>query len=403
MTSRVYVRNFDDPRQIEAEMNRIGVDIGGVDVMVPKGRFFTFILRDIDPRAANIIKQEFLSKGGEAALAYHCLSDLDKCSDMLLMATEKQYNIIISKFQKQPFGLKDIAVQLETAMANLDCPRDFSISCGNKIFKIGGHTWIMGVLNVTPDSFSDGGKFSNVEEAVAHGMRMAEEGADIIDIGGESTRPGSASISVDEELGRVIPVIEELVKITEIPISIDTSKPEVAEAGIDAGASMINDITGLADERMMKLAAERDVPVVIMHMSGTPTDMQKDPNYDDVVYDIIDIFMERVARAVEQGVSRNNIIIDPGIGFGKTLDHNLQILKRLSEFKILGLPILVGASRKSFIGKLQGTDEDERLEGSVAAAIISAMNGADIVRVHDVKETKMALLVGDAIGSSGNL
>ncbi len=399
MTSRVYVRNFDNPRQIEAEMKRIGVDVGGLDVMVPKGRFFTFVLRDIDPRAANIIKQEFLSKGGEAALAYHCLSDLGKCSDMLLMATEKQYSFIISKFQKQPFGLKDIAVHIETALANIDCPGGSAISCDDKIFKLEGQTWIMGILNVTPDSFSDGGQFSSIGEAVGCAIRMAEEGADMIDIGGESTRPGSAPITIEEELSRVIPVIEGLVKIINVPISIDTSKPEVAKAALDAGASMINDVTGLADDRMIKLAVERNVPVIIMHMSGTPDNMQDEPIYDDVVFDIIDFFRQRIAKAMDQGISKDNIIIDPGIGFGKTLDHNLLILKRLSEFKMLGLPILVGASRKSFIGKLQGTDEDERLEGSVAAAVISAMNGADIIRVHDVKETKLALLIGDAIDS----
>ena len=229
---------------------------------------------------------------------------------------------------------------------------------------------------------------------------MAETGADIIDVGGESTRPGSAPVSAEEEIERVVPVIKELRSKINIPISIDTSKPEVARAALEAGAGIINDVTGLADDNMARLAAEKGVPVIIMHMQGNPRTMQDEPDYDDVVDDIIDYFKERIAIAEEHGMARPSIIIDPGIGFGKTLEHNLEIIRRLAEFKILGLPIMVGPSRKSFIGKIQGANADGRLEGSLAAAIVSAMKGADIVRVHDVKETRLALQIADAISDT---
>ena len=398
MTARAYLRNFQTKGQIKAEMQRIGVDPEGLDIMAPKGIHHTILLKEVNSRAANIIKQEFLSKDGEAALAYHCLSDLDKCSDMILMATERQYRAIIRKFRKQPFGLAGLAVELELILNNLSISREIEIQCGGKTLNADARTLIMGILNVTPDSFSDG--YSDLEGAVAHGVRMAEEGADIIDVGGESTRPGSTPVSLDEELSRVIPVIESLAKKIDIPISIDTSKPEVARAAIEAGATMINDVTGLSNPDMASLTAEKKVPVIIMHMQGDPGTMQSNPQYDDVVDDIIEFFRNRMIMAEEHGLERNQIIIDPGIGFGKTLEHNLEILRRLGELRVLGLPILVGTSRKSFIGKLQGTEVDERLEGSLAASVISAQKGAHIVRVHDVREIRKALLVSDAIGSN---
>ncbi len=407
MTTRAYLRNFHNKADIKAAMKRVGVDPAGLDIMAPKGIHHTIMLKDVDPRAANIIKQEFLSKGGEASLAYHCLSDMNKCSDILLMATERQYRTIIRKFCKQPFGLAELAIELELILDNLHNFREFNIPCGARTLNIGLRTLIMGILNVTPDSFSDGGRFLNQDKAVARGLEMAREGADIIDIGGESTRPGYAPVSIDEELERVIPVIKTLVENIDIPISIDTSKPGVARAAIEAGASMINDITGLSNPDMVELVAEKKIAVFIMHMQGEPRTMQNDPRYDDVVDDIIEFFRERVALAGEHGIKRERIIIDPGIGFGKTLEHNLEILGRLEEFRVLGLPVMVGASRKSFIGKLQesgaGTEmgmknrADERLEGSLAAAIISAQKGAGIVRVHDVRETRLALLVSDAM------
>jgi dihydropteroate synthase len=259
-------------------------------------------------------------------------------------------------------------------------------------------THIMGVLNITPDSFSDGGKFLKVEDAVRCGIKMAEEGADIIDVGGESTRPGSDPATIEEELSRVIPVIEALSKEINIPVSIDTYKSEVAKKALDAGAEMINDISALRfDPEMKEVAAEYQVPIVLMHIKGTPKNMQKNPYYEDVIKEIIEYLKESIQLAKEAKVQEENIIIDPGIGFGKRLDDNLNILKNLKEFFILNCPILVGPSRKSFIGKVLDLPVEERLEGSLAALAVSIMNGANIIRVHDVKESKRVAGLVDAI------
>lgn len=263
---------------------------------------------------------------------------------------------------------------------------------------IGKRTLIMGILNVTPDSFSDGGLHYNLEDAVAHALKMAEEGADIIDIGGESTRPGSEPVSLKEELRRVIPVIKAIREESDIPISIDTYKAEVAEEALLAGADMVNDISALRfDEEMKDLVAKYQIPVVLMHMQGTPKTMQENPTYTDVVVEISAFFKERIAEACAAGISEDNVIIDPGIGFGKRLEHNLEIIRKLAEFKSLGRPILLGTSRKSFIGQITKAPVAERLEGTIASTIIGIMNGADIVRVHDVRQVKRAVEIADAI------
>lgn len=264
----------------------------------------------------------------------------------------------------------------------------------------------MGILNVTPDSFSDGGLYLKKEEAVAHAKSLAQQGADIIDVGGESTRPGSEPLPQEEELCRVIPVIKGIRKILSIPISIDTYKAKVAREALEVGANMVNDISALRfDDEMKEVVASYGVPVVLMHMQGTPKTMQQNPTYDDVVEDIIKFFQERIEAAVKAGIPEENIIIDPGIGFGKTLKHNLEILSRLEEFRILGRPILLGTSRKSFIGHLLNLPPSKRLEGTIASTVIGIMKGADIVRVHDVAEVKRAVEVADAIKriSSGKL
>lgn len=262
-------------------------------------------------------------------------------------------------------------------------------------------TKIMGILNITPDSFSDGGKFFNTAAAVAQAEQMIADGADIIDIGGESTRPGAKPVSKEDEMARVIPVIDALrknLKNSALVISIDTQKPEVAEAALAHGANMVNDVTGLRDPAMRVAVAKYNVPVVIMHMQGEPRTMQKSPTYDDVVEEIKIFFKQRVAEAEAAGIARANITLDPGIGFGKTVEHNLLILKNLREFVVLGSPVLVGPSRKSFIGAITGgLPVDERLEGTLAAVAAAIMNGAAIVRVHDVKETKRATQIVDAI------
>ena len=254
----------------------------------------------------------------------------------------------------------------------------------------------MGVLNVTPDSFSDGGRFWRAEDAVRQGVRMAEEGADILDVGGESSRPGSDPVSAEEELERVAPVLEALAREVDVRLSIDTYKPSVAEACLGLGATLVNDITGLDDPEMIRVTAEHGAGAVAMHMRGRPKTMQQDVAYDDVVAEVRVFLGERAARAREAGVAE--VIVDPGIGFGKTAAHNFEILRRLDEIASLGFPLLVGPSRKSFLGSLPSAlPASERLEGTLAAVAVSVMNGASIVRVHDVREAKRVVEVVDAI------
>jgi len=256
----------------------------------------------------------------------------------------------------------------------------------------------MGALNVTPDSFSDGGKFFKLEDAIRQGMRMAEEGADIIDVGGESTRPGADPVPIQEELSRVIPVIKSLSKKTDVLISIDTYKAEVARQALDAGVQMINDISALRfDSEMKKIASEYKVPINLMHIKGTPKNMQKDPFYGDVIGEITEYLKQSIKIAQDAGIHKGKIIIDPGIGFGKRLEDNLNILKNLRNLSILECPILIGCSRKSFIGKILDVSVEERLEGSLAALAVAVANGANIVRVHDVKESKRVVSLVDAI------
>ena len=259
---------------------------------------------------------------------------------------------------------------------------------------------VMGILNVTPDSFSDGGQFSDIQPAVQHALAMVDVGAEIIDIGGESTRPGAEPVPLNEELNRVIPIIEAIRKQSSVLISIDTYKADVAEAALNAGADIINDISGLNfDSRMPALAAEKKCPVIVMHINGTPRTMQKNPHYDDVVIEIKVWFKKQIDRLTKQGLQKENIILDPGIGFGKRLDDNYILLKRLIEFNDLGCPILIGPSRKSFIGNLLDVPVDERLEGTLAAVCAGVMNGAKLARVHDVKEAVRALKIIDKIRS----
>ena len=258
-------------------------------------------------------------------------------------------------------------------------------------------TLIMGILNVTPDSFSDGGRFNTLEAAVAHAKQLVTDGADIIDIGGESTRPGSEPLSEKEELSRVLPLITCLENELNVPLSVDTYKPGVAEACLQAGAHLINDITGLTNPRMQQVVATHDVPVVMMHMLGTPKMMQQNPVYQDVIGEIHTFFQHQIKTAKKAGITQ--LIIDPGIGFGKTLHHNLQLLKHLERFTDLGCPLMIGPSRKSFIGTITGLPVNDRLEGTLAAVTIAVQNGANIIRVHDVKQCKRALQVIDAIRS----
>jgi len=262
----------------------------------------------------------------------------------------------------------------------------------------GASCLIMGVLNITPNSFSDGGQFFEPDKAIEHGLQMAADGAAIIDVGGESTRPGSEPVSPEQQIKRVVPVIKALCKEITVPISIDTCNLEVAEAALDAGAAMINDITALSDERMGRLAAKYQVPVVLMHMQGTPQTMQIEPKYDDVVGEVRQFLLDRAEQAEQLGIPKERIFIDPGIGFGKTLEHNLLILRSMHKFVETGYRVLVGTSRKSFIGKLTGRENPaERIFGTAATVALCAAAGVSIIRVHDVAEMADVIKVTRAI------
>ena len=273
------------------------------------------------------------------------------------------------------------------------------LRCGKCAFRFAERTYIMGILNVTPDSFSDGGKFLDHRSALEHARRMAAEGADIIDVGGESTRPEARRVSLEEELKRVIPLIEKIASQIDVPVSIDTTKADVAEEALDAGAVMINDISALRrDAKMAPLAADRGVPVVLMHMRGTPQTMQHKVVYKDLISEVYSFFKERIAYAESVGIDSQKIIIDPGIGFGKSVpDGNLKIIEKLSSFKKLGKPIMVGPSRKAFIGSVLNLGIEEREEGTAAAISLAINNGANIVRVHDVGKMKRVVKMVDAI------
>jgi len=379
------------------EMERIGVHRTGISIMAPKADFRIVKIKGVPVTSANIIKQDMLSAGGEVAVAWGAVNHSIKKTDVLIFGTISQHKSLISKLKRQYPSLKALAAEIEEALKN-DVSIPHPIRIGGRTFYFGKRTYIMGILNVTPDSFSDGGRFIKFEDAVEQGRKMIAEGADIIDIGGESTRPGALPVSAAEEIRRAIPVIKELSKIKRTVISIDTAKSKVAEAAIRAGASLINDVSALNfDRKMPKVAARYKVPIILMHMQGKPRTMQKNPRYDDLMPEIISYLQNSIGLAIKGGVPKENIIVDPGFGFGKSVEHNLEILRRLRELKVLGHPIMIGTSRKSTIGQVLGLPPDERIEGTAATVAVAVMNGANIVRVHDVAQMAKTVKMCDAI------
>ena len=272
--------------------------------------------------------------------------------------------------------------------------------CRDHTFPLGARTLVMGIVNVTPDSFSDGGMLASTEEAVAHGVQLAAEGADILDVGGESTRPGAEAVPLDQELARVVPVVAGLHEAapTHVALSVDTRRPEVARAALDAGADIVNDVTAARDPAMFDAVRDSGAGLVLMHMLGEPKTMQDEPRYDDVVSEVRDFLAGRIGAAVAAGVPRDRLCVDPGLGFGKTLEHNLALLRAIAAFEQLRTPVLVGASRKRFIGELTGVDDPaDRVEGTAGTVAWCAANGVDVVRVHDVRAMARVVRVVDAI------
>ncbi|MDK2977144.1 MAG: dihydropteroate synthase [Candidatus Marinimicrobia bacterium] len=376
-------------------LHRIGVHSAGINIMLPKGQFHAVLIRDLKPVIANILKQECLTLGAECALHEHSITHKVDKTHAIIMATEAQYRRLIDNLKIQPFHLPQIGNELETLLFT---PANTQLYMAHgQSMDLTVKTAVMGILNLTPDSFSDGGLFISRDQALKRAEEMISEGADIIDIGGESTRPGAEAVSEAEELDRVIPVIEALAGTVPC-ISVDTTKAAVAEAALNAGAHIINDIFGFHQSpELAHIAAKHQAGAILMHIKGTPRTMQKNPRYDDLMEDILDWLGKSIQIAEKAGLPKNHLVVDPGIGFGKTLEHNLEILRRLGELSGLKVPILIGASRKSFIGKIDDSHVTNRLGGSLAAAVTSVLNGASIVRVHDVKETVQAIRLVDAI------
>lgn len=315
----------------------------------------------------------------------------------LLCGRRSQFERLVDRARKQP-EQGALAQALTRALEASRPPAPLVL--GGRTLTFGARTHLMGVVNVTPDSFSDGGRYLGAEAAVAHGLRLAEAGADVLDIGGESTRPGSRPVSAEEELARVLPVVEGLRARTDVPLSVDTTKAAVAREVLKAGAVLINDISGLSfDPELPRVIAEAGAACCLMHMQGTPETMQREPHYEDILDEVLSFLEQGVERAVAAGVARERLLVDPGIGFGKTLEHNLFLLNRLEELHVLGLPVLVGTSRKGFLGRLVGgKPPDERLAATLGSVVLAAATGgAQVFRVHDVAEARDALTVVDAV------
>ncbi|MEA3345152.1 MAG: dihydropteroate synthase [Chloroflexota bacterium] len=397
--------------EARAAMAEVGAMEEGIELMAPKGLLRPVKLEGVGFAAAMILKQEMLSLGGDAVLPRGIYFGREEETDLLLVGTLRHYHALVEKLRTQPLpSLQTLAQELMEGLERYDGRSLGEMTIGGRRFAWGKRTYVIGILNITPDSFSGDGLLEEeglVGAALAQAQRFAQEGADILDVGGESTRPGSRPVPAEEEMARVIPVVERLAQEVDLPISIDTYKAQVAEAALDAGASLINDVWGLSmDPEMASLVAERGVPVILMHNRSKPKKAVQEERlgpryvgmeYEDMMSDIIRELRGSISTALEAGIAWERIIVDPGLGFGKTTDQSLEIMDKLSELKVLGRPILVGPSRKSFIGYTLDLPPEERVEGTGAAVALCIANGADIIRVHDVKEMVRVARMTDAI------
>ena len=395
------IRLLHPPTASEAEdlLRGIGVEPYGIASMAPKMRHCNVLVEGLTPKVANIIKQEMLSQGGDAAVARGSVDCSVKRTDVLIMGTVKQLLRFADKLALQPFGLKEVSSDLRELLAHAG-RREYVLKTPRREIRLTGRTLVMGVINMTPDSFSDGGLIADARQGLRQAVRLIGEGADILDVGGESSRPGAGPVPLKEELRRVIPVIRLITAETDVPVSIDTGKAEVARQAVEAGAEIVNDITALrGDRQMARVVAATGVPVILMHMRGTPRTMQKgDLRYRALLGEILHFLDERIGKAVAAGIARERLVVDPGIGFGKSVEDNLRLLRHLGEFKGLGCPVCVGVSRKHFTGKITGVEKpSERVEGTAAAVTAAILNGADIVRVHDVAIMKRVAAMADAV------
>lgn len=375
-------------RTTESLLAGAGVDPAGIRIITQKADTLMIQVDRVSAPAANILKQQLLSLGGDAAVHRDVITGRPDSTTVYIVGNARRLGELSSKLAYQPFGLPEVGREIDTLLERLGNP-PYAVTIPDGTLDLRHVTpLVIGVLNVTPDSFSDGGLYIDPDAARDRARQMVEEGAAIIDIGGESSRPGSHSLTAREELGRLTGVLEKVAAAVNVPISIDTRKAEVARAAIEAGAAIINDISGFThDPRTIEVAVETGAAVVIMHMQGTPETMQEEPHYDDAVSEIIEWLGERTTSVIAHGVRRDKIIIDPGIGFGKRLGDNLALIEEIASFHGLGFPVLVGYSRKSFIGGITGRKPTERLYGGLAALGKCLEGGVQFIRVHDVKET----------------
>lgn len=380
----MHARFLSKEAKLEEVFAKIGVHPEGIEILKRKAETYKIFISSVKPICANIIKQEMLAAGGDAAIPMDAITGKSEKCDLVLLGTEKCLKIFVKKLQKQPFNLNSLAEEIERIFEARKNALHGRWKTSKRTLEL-ERPLIMGVLNVTPDSFSDGGSFFEPEAAVNRAKQMIQEGVDIIDVGAESTRPGSDPITPDEEIKRLSGVLEEIVSLGK-PVSVDTYKPEVAAFALERGAEIINDVFGLRKKNMAEVVAEFGAGVCIMHMLGEPKTMQENPVYNDLIGEIYEFLRERIEFAVSKNIELEKIVIDPGIGFGKTVAQNYEIIGRLEEFLSLGRPILIGTSRKSFIGKVIDRPPSQRVFATVGINMAALIAGARILRVHDVKE-----------------
>lgn len=374
----MYIYKLGNITDKKSLLKRLGVESAGVDIISNKMELMFFFIKDLRTPAVNILKQDALSVGAELAVPSGAIVCQNPTYNCMLMGTRKHIQILSRKELAQPFGLKSVALELQKFLAI----KEYA-------------TKIMGVVNANDDSFFEGSRFLK-DDAIVEIEKMIDNGANIIDIGAVSSRPNAKIVSRSVELERIKPICDVIASkklYKKTTFSVDSYTPEVVEYALKSGFTLINDITGASDEAIIKLAVKYDAKLCIMHMQGTPQDMQNNPTYDDVIVDVSSFFKERIEKCEELGLKRENIILDVGIGFGKTLEHNIALIKNMAHFKVFGCEVLVGASRKSMIDKIIPTPVEERLAGTLTIHLKAVQNGASIVRCHDVAEHKQALAI----------
>jgi len=391
MTIEIHSLTCADLAAARRELAAVGASPPGLKLMAPKAVHRLIKLSGLDPRQATIIKQEMLAAGGDAATHRGVVDGSAPASDCVLMGTFRQYELFCAKLRMQPFGLAALADRIRRTLDHLEGGAVFRLDCRGGELVLGERTLVMGILNVTPDSFSDGGRYLDPGRALEHAQAMVEDGADIIDLGGESTRPGYHPVEADEQIRRIMPVLKQLVNRLTVPVSVDTSSAAVARAALEAGAHIVNDQWALtADAEMAGVVARYGAPVVLMHNRTETT-------YRDLMGEIVSFLRHSIELGERAGIRREQMVVDPGFGFGKTPAQNLAVLARLRDLACLGRPVLVGTSRKSMIGKVLDLPPGDRVEGTAATVALAVAGGAAVVRVHDVREMARVAKMADAV------